>query len=764
MSNTLWYTQPASAWQEALPLGNGRLGSMIFGGVRRDRIQLNEDTLWGGSPYTPANPTSHPHLKAIRKHIQDGQFDKAELLGDETFLGIPPRQPAYQTVGDLFIEMHNVPEVISSNYRRELCLDNAQAKVDFTYKETDYSRRYLVSPSHQVLAVSISASRPNALNLNIFASSPHASTSIAFDGDNTFILSGRASPENGMNSGITFQVRCSIISNGGTTKASAGQLQVRDATEITLYLAIATSYVRYDNISGDPGSTTSATLSSCAHLPFDTVASVTALDHKRLFDRVSLVLPSTPQDVKPTDVRLAEFSAGVDDPGLISLYFQFGRYLLISSSRPGSQPANLQGIWNDSLDPGWGCGYTININTEMNYWLAEPAGVSEMVEPLIELVQDLAETGRETARTMYGADGWVCHQSTDLWRATAPCVGARWSLWPTGGAWLCRHLWDHYDYGRDLEYLRAIYPVLREACRFFLSSMITDPITGHMVTSPSCSPENVHGANGSSTTLCAGPTMDTQIIRDLLNHTRKASELLDEDPVFRIQLAALESKLVATQVGTDGRIMEWPSNLNTREPEPHHRHTSHLYGVYPSSQISLEAAPELAEAAKVTLIARGEPGTGWAAAWRLNLWARLQDTAKTGDLLQTLLGDLTYPNLFDVHPPQSKGYTLGTFQIDGNLGGAAGILEMLVQSPEGTDDIWVLPALPRQLPSGSLSGVRVRGRWTVDIDWKDNVLSHVVLTADIGGARRVHYQEISKDVSLEAGQSVKLFGARLSIS
>ena len=764
MSNTLWYNQPASAWQEALPLGNGRLGAMIFGGVRRDRIQLNEDTLWGGSPYTPASPSSQPHLKDIRKHLQDGQFDKAELLGDQTFLGTPPRQPAYQTVGDIFIEMHNVPEVISSNYRRELCLDNAQAKVDFTYKEIDYSRRYLVSPSHQVLAVSISATRPNALNLNIFTSSPHASTSIAFDGNNTFILSGQASPENGMNSGITFQVRCSIMSKGGTTKASAGQLQVRDATEITLYVAIATNHVRYDNISGDPDSITSATLRRCIHLPFDTVASATALDHKRLFDRVSLILPSTPQDVKPTDVRLAEFTAGGVDPGLIGLYFQFGRYLLICSSRPGSQPANLQGILNDSLDPGWGCGYTININTQMNYWLAEPGGLGEMVEPLIELVKDLAETGQETARIMYGVGGWVCHQSTDLWRATAPCVGARWSLWPTGGAWLCRHLWDHYDYGRDLEYLRAIYPVLKEACRFFISSMVEDPISGHMVTSPSCSPENVHGASGSSTTLCAGPTMDTQIIRDLLEHTRKATELLDEDPVFRTQLAALALKLVPTQVGSDGRILEWQNDLDTREPEPHHRHTSHLYGVYPSSQISLDTTPELAEAAKATLIARGEPGTGWAAAWRLNLWARLQDTAKTGDMLQTLLGHLTYPNLFDVHPPQSKGYTLGTFQIDGNLGGAAGILEMLVQSPEGTDDIWVLPALARQLPSGRLCGVRVRGAWTVEIEWKDNVLSHVVLTAGIAGTRRVHHRGISKDVNLEAGQSVKLFGAHLSIS
>lgn len=763
MSNTLWYTQPASAWQEALPVGNGRLGAMIFGGVRRDRIQLNEDTLWGGSPSSPANPSSHQYLDNIRKLVQDGQYDEAERLGDATFLGIPPRQPAYQTVGDLFIEMHGVPEVIPSAYRRELSLDNAQAKVEFTHNDTSYVRRYLVSPTHQVLAISISASRPNALNLNLFTSSPHASTSIAFNGENTMILSGRSSPENGVPSRIDFQVRCAVISDGAVT-TTGDQLQVRDSTDVTIYLAIATSYVRYDNVSGIPNSITSDTIQGCIDLPFEVVASKAVLDHTYIFNRVSLTLTPTAQDHKPTDVRLVEFSSGTADPGLIGLYFQFGRYLLISSSRPGSQPANLQGIWNDSLDPGWGSGYTININTQMNYWLAEPTGLSEMAEPLIELVKDLAETGRQTARVMYGADGWVCHQSTDLWRATAPCVGARWSLWPTGGAWLCRHLWDHYDYGRDLDYLRSIYPVMKEASRFFLSSMVLDPISGYMVTSPSCSPENVHGANGTSTTICAGPTMDTQIIRDLLDHTQKASEVLREDAEFRMHLRKLAAKLVPNKIGRDGRVMEWPDCMETFEPEPHHRHTSHLYGVYPSSQISIDTTPDLAKAAGSTLISRGEPGTGWAAAWRLNIWARLRDGSKTGAMLQTLLSDLTYPNLFDVHPPQSKGYSLGTFQIDGNLGGAAGILEMLVQSPEGTDDIWVLPALPPQLPSGLLLGIRVRGRWTVDVEWKNNLLSHVTMSADIAGSRRLHYRGVSKAVTLGACGSIRLVGTDLAAS
>ena len=762
-SNMLWYTQPASVWQEALPIGNGRLGAMIFGGVRRERIQLNEDTLWAGSPYDPANPSAHQHLDKIRNLINDGQFDLAEKLGNKSFLGIPPRQPAYQTVGDLFIEMHGVPEVIPTSYRRELCLDSAQVSTEYAYDDTTYTRRYLASPKHNVIAISIRASRSNALNLNLFTSSPHSSSTLSFDDDTTLILAGRNTPENGMPSGLTFEMRCTVQTVDGSVSTRDDQIQIRNASEITIHIAIATSHRRYDDVTGDPRAATLATMKECIDVPFDVVASKAASDNRQIFNRVSLEFPSTPQSDKPTNERLVDFAAGVDDPALIGLYFQFGRYLLISSSRPGSQPANLQGIWNDSLDPGWGCGYTININTQMNYWLAESAGLQEMADPLVELVKELAETGRSTASRMYGADGWVCHQSTDLWRATAPCVGAQWSLWPTGGAWLCRHLWDRYDYGRDLDYLRTVYPVLKGACQFFLSTMVKDPVSGCMVANPSCSPENNHGANGSTTTLCAGPTMDNQVIRDLLSHTIQAGKVLALDSDFAEELAGLSSRLHPTTIGKDGRILEWPEHLDFTEPEPQHRHTSHLYGAFPSGQINLDDSPDLVQAAMKTLDTRGYPGTGWAAAWRLNLWARLQDGEKTWDMLRVLLCDMTYPNLFDVHPPQSKGYTMGTFQIDGNLGGAGGIIEMLVQSIEGRDDITILPALPLQLPSGRLSGVRLRGLWTVDLEWKEGLPYEIQIQAGVQGSRRVRYKDIVKTVDLNAGGSIKLLGARLVV-
>jgi alpha-L-fucosidase 2 len=759
--NKLWYTQPASVWQEALPIGNGRLGAMIFGGVRRERIQLNEDTLWGGSPYNPANPLAHQHLDKIRNLIDDGHFDLAEKLGNKSFLGIPPRQPAYQTVGDLFIEMHGVPEVIPTSYRRELCLDTAQVCTEYSHDDTTYTRRYLASPELNVLAISITSSRPNALNLNIFTSSPHSSSTLSFDDGNTLVLAGRNTPENGMPAGLTFEMRCSVNAVDGNVSTRDDQIHIRQASEVTIYIAIATSYRSYDSVTGDPRAATLANMKKCFDIPYDKVASAVVGDHQLIFNRVSLEFPTSSQSDKPTDQRLLDFASGVDDPALIGLYFQFGRYLLISSSRPGSQPANLQGIWNDSLDPGWGCGYTININTQMNYWLAESAGLQEMVDPLVELVKDLSVTGRSTARLMYDADGWVCHQSTDLWRATAPCVGAPWSLWPTGGAWLCRHLWDRYDYGRDLDYLRDVYPVLKGACQFFLSSMVRDPVSGFMVTNPSCSPENNHGVNGSNTTLCAGPTMDNQIIRDLFLHTMKAGEILGQDSEFMKDLAALSSRLHPTTIGKDGRIMEWPEHLDFTEPEPQHRHTSHLYGAFPSSQINCDDSLDLARAAMKTLDARGYPGTGWAAAWRLNLWARLRDGSKTWDMLRVLLCDMTYPNLFDVHPPQTKGYTMGTFQIDGNLGGAAGIIEMLIQSPEGKDDILLLPALPSQLPSGRLTGVRLRGLWTVDLEWKDCLPHKVILKAGAKGYRRVCYKDTVKIVELNAGDSIQLLGADL---
>lgn len=761
---SLWYTRPASVWQEALPIGNGRLGAMVFGGTRRERIQLNEDTLWAGGPYSPANPGAHEHLGEIQRLIFDQQYDGADTLGQTSFLGIPRRQLAYQTVGDLYIEMGGVPEVIPTRYRRELSLDSAAVSVEYEVNGVTFTRKYVASPAQQVIAVSLTASRPGAIDLNIFANSPQAQTSIAFENGCDLVMTGKNSPENGLAGALAFEARFRVQATSGTVTTGNDQVFVRHASNVTILIAMATSFVRYDNVGGNPRSSNIAHLDKCQDIAFEDLARQAIADHRVLFDRVRLDLISPPGPARPTDERLRLFAEGGEDPALIALYFQFGRYLLITSSRPGSQPANLQGIWNDSLDPGWGCGYTININTQMNYWPAESTNLPEMVQPLIELLQDLAQTGSITAKVMYDAEGWVCHQNTDLWRATAPNTGARWSLWPTGGAWLCRHLWDHYDYGRDLDYLRSIYPVLVGACRFFLSTMIKDPHSGFMVTNPSCSPENIHGIKGSDTTLCAGPTMDMQIIRDLLTHTIQASTILATDKVLRSELAQLRQQLRPTSIGEDGRVNEWPDHLEITEPERDHRHTSHLFGLYPSSQIDVDKTPDLAKACAVTLDQRGKAGTGWAAGWRLNLWARLQDGAKSWEMLRTLLCNMTYPNMFDVHPPLSKAYALGTFQIDGNFGGTAGIVEMIVQSPADADEVRLLPALPTQLAAGRLQGIRLRGCWTVDIEWEASTVVRVVFVAQAEGEKRVRFGTAERFVRLDKGQKAELNGRDLVLA
>nr|XP_031858194.1 uncharacterized protein CI109_006436 [Kwoniella shandongensis]KAA5525266.1 hypothetical protein CI109_006436 [Kwoniella shandongensis] len=762
--NELWYTRPASVWQEALPIGNGRLGGMVYGGVRRERIQLNEDTLWAGRPYTPSKPEAKQHLSEIQRLINDGEYDAADKLGNSSFLGFPRRPAAYQTIGDLYIEMHGVAEVIPTSYRRGLSLDTAAASVDFEADDVVYHRRYVVSPTHQVVAIHITASQKGAINLNIFTNSPHSSTSVSFEQDNTIVLGGKNTPENGLSGALKFEARCQVTASSGSVSTTDDQVLVRDADDVTILIAMTTNYKRYNDVSGVPSEITTKQIEKCKRLTFNDIALETAKSHQLLFNRVRLDLGTTAGSSIPTDERLAAYIGGTQDPALIALYFQYGRYLLITSSRPGSQPANLQGIWNDSLDPGWGCGYTININTQMNYWSAETTNLSETVEPLVELVKDIAETGAITAKHMYGAEGWVCHQNTDLWRGTAPNTGAQWSLWPTGGAWLCRHLWDRYDYSRDLDFLRTIYPILVGASRFFLSSMVQDPHSGFMVTNPSCSPENVHGIDGTKTTLCAGPTMDNQILRDLFSHVIEAGELLGQDELLRGELGRLRDQLPPTTVGSDGRINEWPDHLRPTEPEKNHRHTSHLFGLYPSCQIDVDETPDLSKACAKTLDQRGEAGTGWAAAWRLNLWARLRDGGRAWESLQTLLCEMTYPNLFDIHPPLSKAYAMGTFQIDGNLGGTAGIAEMFVQSPAGRDEVILLPALPMQLDKGSISGICLRGGWTVDLGWKDGALNWVTLSARLSGTKVIRYLDKRRSVSLQEGQSVVLLGPDLNPS
>ena len=744
----LWYRQPAREWTEALPIGNGRLGAMVFGGTAHERLQLNEDTLWAGGPYNPVNPEARAALPEVRRLIVAGRYAEAQALANAKLMARPLTQMPYQTVGDVRIDMPNVDAASVTGYERELDIDAAIAKTRFTSNDVTFRRAVIASPGRQVIAVHIDADRAGALDLDVGFGSPQAAV-LTVSGD-TLVLSGRNRAEKGVEGALGFEARVRVIAKGGQLTAGKANIAIRGANSVTLLVAIATSYRRFDDVAGDPSAATRAQLARASKIPFQRLAAETATEHRRLFRGASLDLGTTAAADRPTDERIRT-SETSDDPALAALYFQYGRYLLICSSRPGSQPANLQGIWNDSLTPPWGSKYTININTEMNYWPAEQTGLAECTAPLIAMVRDLAETGARTAREMYGARGWVAHHNSDLWRATAPIDGAQWGLWPTGGAWLCGHLWDRYDYGRDLAYLRSVYPLMRGAALFFLDTLQVDPASGELVTNPSLSPENVHPKGAS---ICAGPAMDMQILRDLFDQVVAAATILQTDSELAAEVRTARARLAPDRIGAQGQLQEWHADWDAEAPEPNHRHVSHLYGLYPSHQINLDDTPALARAARRSLELRGDESTGWATAWRANLWARLRDGEHAHRILRFLLGPArTYPNMFDAHPP---------FQIDGNFGGSAAMAEMLMQSRG--DDILLLPALPSAWRNGSVTGLRARGRCRVDLSWQAGRLVAVTLTSGLASTRTVRLGDRVVELKLQPGRTVRLKGPGLSRS